>query len=111
MPLNGSNQTNYIIKDYPFLRVQPEGMKDLKKNYSQVWQDIFALVVNGAKKDGTFIEVGGAQPKIGNNTWLLEDQYGWRGFSIELDPELAGMWDGILLLLQCMRIMPSRLIT
>ena len=95
MPLNGSNQTNYIIKDYPFLRVQPEGMKDLKKNYSQVWQDIFALVVNDAKKEGTFIEVGGAQPKVGNNTWLLEDEYGWRGFSIELDPELAGMWDGI----------------
>ena len=92
MPLNGSNQTNYIQKDYPFLRVKPEGMKDLKKNYSQVWQDIFALVVNDAKRDGTFLEIGGAQPCIGNNTWLLEEEYNWRGYSIELDDELAGMW-------------------
>lgn len=94
MPLNGSNQTNYIQKDYEFLRVQPEKMKDLKKNYSQVWQDIFALVVNDAKLCGTFIEVGGAQPFVGNNTWLLEEQYGWQGFSIELDEELSAMWNG-----------------
>ena len=94
MPLNGSNQTNYIQKDYEFLRVQPEGMKDLKKNYSQVWQDIFALVVNDAKLCGTFIEVGGAQPFVGNNTWLLEEQYGWQGFSIELDEELSARWNG-----------------
>lgn len=95
MPLNGSNQTNYIQKDYEFLRVKPEGMKDLKKNYSQVWQDIFALVVNDAKQDGTFIEIGGAQPFIGNNTWLLEEKYNWRGFSIELDEELSSMWNGV----------------
>jgi hypothetical protein len=94
MPLNGSNQTNYIQKDYEFLRVRPEGMKDLKKNYSQVWQDIFALVVNNAKQEGTFIEVGGAQPFVGNNTWLLEEQYNWQGFSIELDEELSSMWNG-----------------
>jgi hypothetical protein len=93
MPLNGSNQTNYIQKDYSFLRVQPEGMKELKSNYSQVWQDIFALVVNDAKQDGTFIEIGGGQPRIGNNTWLLEEKFNWRGLSIEIDPTLTVMWD------------------
>jgi len=94
MPLNGSNQTNYIKKDYEFLKVKPEGMMDLKKNYSQVWQDIFALVVNDAKVDGTFLEIGGAQPFIGNNTWLLEEGYNWRGLSIELDHNLCDMWKG-----------------
>jgi len=94
MPLHGSNQTNYIKKDYQFLKVKPEGMAGLKKNYSQVWQDIFALVVNDAKKDGTFIEIGGAQPFVGNNTWLLEKEYNWRGFSVELDEELCLMWQG-----------------
>ena len=69
-------------------------MAGLKKNYSQVWQDIFALVVNDAKRDGTFIEIGGAQPFIGNNTWLLEKEYNWRGFSVELDEELCKMWMG-----------------
>ncbi len=92
MPLNGSNQTNYIKKDYEFLRVKPDNMKNLTKNYSQVWQDIFALVVNDAKQNGTFLEIGGAQPCIGNNTWLLESEYSWRGLSIELEEELCNMW-------------------
>ena len=92
MPLQGSNQTNYFHKDYDFLKIKPEGMKDLKKNYSQVWQDIFALVVNDAKRDGTFLEIGGGQPFIGNNTWLLEKKYNWSGVSVELDSELAAMW-------------------
>ena len=94
MPLNGSNQTNWFHKDYQYLKVQPEGMKDLTHNYSQVWQDVFALVVNDAKRDGTFIEIGGGQPKIGNNTWLLEEKYNWRGFSVELDDDLSKMWMG-----------------
>ncbi len=92
MPLNAQSQTNYISKDFQYLRVRPDTMKTLRKNYSQVWQDIFALVVNDAKMDGTFIEVGGGQPKVGNNTWLLEEAYNWRGFSIELDHKLAEMW-------------------
>jgi hypothetical protein len=95
MPLNGSNQTNWFHKDYQYLKVQPEGMKDLTHNYSQVWQDVFALVVNDAKVDGTFLEIGGAQPKIGNNTWLLEEKYNWRGLSIELDHDLCAMWEGL----------------
>ena len=48
-------------------------MKNLKKNYFQVWQDIFALVVNDAKEYN--IAKCGAQPIIGNNTWLLEEGY------------------------------------
>ena len=94
MPLQGSNQTNWFHKDYDFLKVKPEGMKDLTHNYSQVWQDIFALVVNDAKRDGTFLEIGGAQPFIGNNTWLLEEKYNWSGVSVELDQELCSMWEG-----------------
>jgi hypothetical protein len=62
MPISGENQTNWFHKDYQYLKVKPEGMKNLRKNYSQVWQDIFALVVNDAKVDGIFLEIGGAQP-------------------------------------------------
>tara|TARA_B100000927_G_scaffold32050_1_gene23323 strand:+ start:826 stop:1500 length:675 start_codon:yes stop_codon:yes gene_type:complete len=94
MPLQGSNQTNWFHKDYDYLKVKPEGMSDLKKNWSQVWQDIFALVVNDAKIDGTFLEIGGAQPFVGNNTWLLESAYNWRGLSIELDHNLCNQWIG-----------------
>ena len=92
MPISGDNQTNWFHKDYQYLKVKPEGIKNLRKNYSQVWQDVFALVVNDAKIDGTFLEIGGAQPFIGNNTWLLEEGYNWKGLSIELDHELCAMW-------------------
>ena len=92
MPISGENQTNWFHKDYQYLKVKPEGMRTLRKNFSQVWQDIFALVVNDAKVDGTFLEIGGAQPFIGNNTWLLEEGYNWKGLSIELDHDLCAMW-------------------
>ena len=95
MPISGDNQTNWFHKDWNFLKVQPDGMKNLRKNYSQVWQDIFALVVCDAKIDGTFLEVGGAQPFIGNNTWLLEEGYNWSGLSIELEHDLAVQWEGV----------------
>jgi len=95
MPISGDNQTNWFHKDWNFLKVQPDGMKNLRKNYSQVWQDIFALVVCDAKIDGTFLEVGGAQPFIGNNTWLLEEGYNWSGLSIELEHDLAAQWEGV----------------
>ena len=94
MPISGDNQTNWFHKDYQYLKVKPEGMKNLRKNYSQVWQDIFALVVNDAKVDGIFLEIGGAQPFIGNNTWLLEKGYNWSGLSIELESDLCKMWEG-----------------
>ena len=95
MPISGEGQTNWFHKDWNYLKVQPDGMKNLKKNYSQVWQDIFALVVTDAKVDGTFIEVGGAVPYVGNNTWLLEEEYNWRGFSIELEHDLCAKWEGL----------------
>ena len=95
MPISGEGQTNWFHKDWNYLKVQPDGMKNLKKNYSQVWQDIFALVVTDAKVDGTFIEVGGAVPFVGNNTWLLEKGYNWRGFSIELEHHLCEEWIGL----------------
>ena len=94
MPISGEGQSNWFHKDYQYLKVQPEGMKNLRRNYSQVWQDVFALVVNDAKVEGTFLEIGGAQPFIGNNTWLLEEGYNWRGLSIELDHDLCEMWKG-----------------
>jgi hypothetical protein len=41
-------------------------------------------MLNG-KKNGTFLEIGGAEPFKGNNTALLEKNYNWSGVSIEYD--------------------------
>lgn len=60
------------------------------KKYSQAFQDVFAFNVSG--KNGTYIEIGGNHPKKGNNTYTLEKNLGWTGFSIELNQHWKNEW-------------------
>ncbi len=57
-------------------------------SFSESLQDKFALEIG--KKAGlkTYIEIGSGHPHLGNNSYQLETN-GWRGFSVELDPELV----------------------
>jgi len=61
----------------------------MKKSYSQAFQDKFAYD-NCRKK--TYIEIGAAKPVSKNNTHLLEQKYGWKGFSIEKDKVFEKEW-------------------
>tara|TARA_B110000977_G_C11018727_1_gene470463 strand:+ start:712 stop:1344 length:633 start_codon:yes stop_codon:yes gene_type:complete len=61
-----------------------------KFKYSQAGQDLFAYELFG--KNGTYIDIGSAQPKIYSNTYLLEVDYGWRGFGIEIKLENKKKW-------------------
>jgi hypothetical protein len=54
---------------------------------SQAGQDIFVYDVMKRKTDGTFMEIGGHDPKYINNTYVLE-QIGWTGFSFDIDHSL-----------------------
>ena len=51
--------------------------------YSQAGQDQFALDVVTTNK--TYIEIGANHYKKSNNTYPLEINYNWKGFSIELN--------------------------
>ena len=77
-------------------KLKPEfnfkGIKKIKENYAQVFQDIFVLACLDGKKDGTYIEIGAGDPKIGNNTLLLE-QLGWNGFSIDTSEKFTKKWN------------------
>lgn len=53
----------------------------------QALQDKFVLNLTGFKRDGTFVEIGSNDPKMINNSWLLEKAYGWRGIMVEYDPK------------------------
>lgn len=53
---------------------------------SQLGQDIFALAMNGYKRDGYFVEVGAHHGEQLSNTWMLENGYGWDGLLIEPNP-------------------------
>ena len=53
---------------------------------SQIFQDVFALFVNGFAKNGYFIEVGTGDGELISNTYLLEKEFGWSGMVVEPNP-------------------------
>jgi hypothetical protein len=75
--------TYYDSSKYSQLRYKFPGSENIQRNYSQIYQDMFTLSVLNGKRNGTFLEIGGATPYDGNNTALLEKDFGWTGVSIE----------------------------
>jgi tetratricopeptide (TPR) repeat protein len=75
----------YTNENFSKLRYKFPGSEKIVKNYSQVYQDMFVLSMLNGKEGGTFLEIGGAHPFSGNNTALLEKNFGWTGISIEYD--------------------------
>ena len=67
------------------LRYTFPGASEIDINYSQSLQDIFVLSALNGKKNGTYVEIGSAEPFYNNNTALLEQRFDWRGISIDLD--------------------------
>lgn len=59
------------------------GCRTIKKNYSRHFQDMFVLAALNGKKNGTFIELGSGHPTLFNNTKLLEEEFDWKGISID----------------------------
>lgn len=75
--------TYYEKEDYNKLRFKFKNSKKIEKNYSQVYQDMFILSMLNGKRNGTYLEIGGGTPYLGNNTTLLEFDYDWKGVSLE----------------------------
>lgn len=59
------------------------GLAEIDKNYSRHFQDMFVLSVLDGKENGTFVEVGSGHPTLFNNTKLLEEEFNWKGISID----------------------------
>jgi hypothetical protein len=75
----------YFKSDLNKLRYKFLGAEDIDNNYSQAFQDIFALSILNGKRNGTYVEIGGDHGVIINNTYLLETEFDWTGISFELD--------------------------
>jgi hypothetical protein len=100
------NNMNILgIGNYPFLpytsdmkeklRFKFNGYETIEKNYSQVMQDMFVLMMHNGKKKGFYLEIGAADPIKGNNTYLLEKEFDWKGISIEINETEVAKWKGV----------------
>ena len=65
------------------------------KSYSTQNQDRFVLAATGCKRGGTYLEIGAKHPTEGNNTYLLETRYGWRGVSVEISEYYATLFNHV----------------
>jgi FkbM family methyltransferase len=80
------------ISDWHWRRyLASEGLADVAQHSrSQLQQDLWALAELHRKRHGFFVEVGAGDGLANSNTYLLEQQFGWRGILVEPNP---GMQD------------------
>ena len=50
----------------------------------QAAQDMWVALMHQQRPRGQFLELGAGHPRQGSNTWLLEKNLGWSGWSIDL---------------------------
>jgi len=58
-----------------------------QRTYSSAGEDLYVLTMLGRKCDGSYLEIGSQDPISASNTFLLEQDYGWRGLSLEIRPD------------------------
>ena len=83
--------TNYTKDKFDKVKVKFDGMEKIEKNYSESYQDMFVLSIVNGKTNGTYLEIGSGHPSYGNNTYLLEKQFGWNGISVDLSEEFIAL--------------------
>ena len=59
---------------------------------SQALQDLFVISILQNKKNGYFLEIGSNHPIAGNNTYMMEKEYGWKGLMIEYDSSFEQLY-------------------
>jgi hypothetical protein len=75
------------------LKYQFQNYEKINENFSQIYQDMFVLSMTNGKKEGTYLEIGAGYPKKGNNTFLLEKEFDWKGISIDIHPKSKELFD------------------
>ena len=60
--------------------------------YSQALQDLFVSIILNNKYNGYFLEIGSNHPIIGNNSFLLEKKYKWKGIMVEYDASFKDLY-------------------
>ena len=63
------------------------------KAFSSSEEASFALSILEEKRSGVYVEIGASHYKDGNTTYDLEASYGWSGVALEIDKELAALYN------------------
>lgn len=83
----------YERSDLENLKIGFKDIEQIDRNYSQSFQDMFILSVLNGKKNGTYVEIGAADPLFANNTYILEKIFGWSGVSLEIDENKVNVFN------------------
>jgi hypothetical protein len=65
----------------------------IDQNYSEAFQDIFVLTVLNGKQNGSYLEIGAGDPIYGNNTFLLETKFNWKGIALDIDEKITEVYN------------------
>ncbi len=60
-----------------------------KNSSSDLAQESYVLSVLEEKRNGYYVELGSGDPAMGNNTRLLEEEFGWVGLALDVDEKLV----------------------
>jgi hypothetical protein len=82
-----NNLNLYFSENFENLKYKFKNCENIKRNYSEAFQDIFILTMLNGKRNGTYLEIGGGLPFYGNNTYLLESEFDWHGITLDIDTE------------------------
>lgn len=80
---------NYTSNDFDKLKFKFENSEIVDRNYSEAFQDMFVLSMLNGKKNGTYVEIGAGDAYYGNNSFLLESKFGWKGVSFDIEEEFV----------------------
>lgn len=70
-------------------------MKKISNSPSQANQDSFVMNMLNWKKNGFYLEIGAYHSYNISNTYCLENNYGWTGISIEIEPALCDEFNSV----------------
>lgn len=73
----------YRKSDLSFYKFPFRGMEKIEKSHSRSMQEMFVLSVLDGKREGMFVDIGCGDPFHHNATAVLEQEFGWKGISVE----------------------------
>lgn len=76
-------------KDKHKLKHNFVGSENITCNYSEAFQDLFVLTLLNGKTDGIYLEIGAGDPIYGNNSYLLEQNFNWKGLALDIDESIV----------------------